>query len=241
MSKRIDIKLDQVKASVVEKLEGLKLTGGSLTLDFAKNNVDYFAVTAYFIDNNWCKQDFVLIFSPLLPGIEKTSHFVQQLLDKEPQQLSMCSHDMSKIFVTTDEGSNVSYIGGEIICRASVMWCNYCKARYSSIQELKSDASYERSLRGSGTKFAFDGKMVNKLRRNEVLRKEASKALKSPAETRWMSYYNMVEAIRSNSDLLQAAIDRLCPENEQALALMELARKPFFADYLDLLLPNCLP
>ena len=53
MSKKIEEKLEQVKAGIVLKLEVLKAEGGGITLDFAKKNVDYMAVTAHFIDYNW--------------------------------------------------------------------------------------------------------------------------------------------------------------------------------------------
>uniref|UniRef100_A0A915E9R3 Uncharacterized protein n=1 Tax=Ditylenchus dipsaci TaxID=166011 RepID=A0A915E9R3_9BILA len=53
MSKRIDYKLEAVKLDVMTKMELLKTNGGGITLDFAKKNVDYLAVTAHFGDNNW--------------------------------------------------------------------------------------------------------------------------------------------------------------------------------------------
>uniref|UniRef100_A0A915CP64 Uncharacterized protein n=1 Tax=Ditylenchus dipsaci TaxID=166011 RepID=A0A915CP64_9BILA len=52
-----------------------------------------------------------------------------------------------------------------------------------------------------------------------------SKALKSPAETRWLSFYTMVEAISVHRNLLEEEIEKVCPENEQAVALVELAKK----------------
>uniref|UniRef100_A0A915CMZ1 Uncharacterized protein n=1 Tax=Ditylenchus dipsaci TaxID=166011 RepID=A0A915CMZ1_9BILA len=53
MSKRIDAKLEGVKVDVLTKLEQLKSIGRGLTQDFAKKNVDYLAVTAHIVDNNW--------------------------------------------------------------------------------------------------------------------------------------------------------------------------------------------
>uniref|UniRef100_A0A915DUF8 Transposase n=1 Tax=Ditylenchus dipsaci TaxID=166011 RepID=A0A915DUF8_9BILA len=110
LSKRIGAKLDLVKVDVVAKLDQLKKTGGGLTLDFAKKDVDYLApTTSHFFKY---KQDFVLVFTSLLPGVKKTSH-VQQFIAEELDQLDIERNDFSKFFVTTDEGSNVSSVGGE--------------------------------------------------------------------------------------------------------------------------------
>uniref|UniRef100_A0A915CQF7 Uncharacterized protein n=1 Tax=Ditylenchus dipsaci TaxID=166011 RepID=A0A915CQF7_9BILA len=94
LSKRIGAKLDLVKVDVVAKLDQLKKTGGGLTLDFAKKDVDYLApTTSHFFRY---KQDFVLVFTPLLPGVKKTSQYVQQLIAMELEQLDIERNDFSK-------------------------------------------------------------------------------------------------------------------------------------------------
>uniref|UniRef100_A0A915DJC1 RNase H type-1 domain-containing protein n=1 Tax=Ditylenchus dipsaci TaxID=166011 RepID=A0A915DJC1_9BILA len=168
ISKRIDIKLNQVEASVVEKLQGLKLTGGGITVDFANKNVDYFAVTAHFIDNTcncWIKSCSSWLYA------------------------AMICH----IFVTTDEGSNVSYIGVEnhfpYLCHVGATIAKHATGPYKNSSLML--------------------------------------AMKEACEEVELSLH----LIENGSN------HRLCPENEQALALIKLAKKPFISDYLNLLLP----
>uniref|UniRef100_A0A915DUM2 HAT C-terminal dimerisation domain-containing protein n=1 Tax=Ditylenchus dipsaci TaxID=166011 RepID=A0A915DUM2_9BILA len=71
-------------------------------------------------------------------------------------------------------------------------------------------------------------KWVNKLRQDERPMKEASSALKSPAETRWLSYFMMVEALLGNFDCLRNAVLRISPANKTAFALLDLTSKNFF-------------
>uniref|UniRef100_A0A915CXJ7 HAT C-terminal dimerisation domain-containing protein n=1 Tax=Ditylenchus dipsaci TaxID=166011 RepID=A0A915CXJ7_9BILA len=203
MSKRIDDKLEGVKDDVLVKMELLKNIGGGITLDFAKKNVDYLAATAHFVDNNWCKQDFVIAFSPFSPSVKKTSLYVQKLLSEELQRLGTQDRDMSKLFVTTDEGSNVCCLGGKnhmpCMCHVGATIAKRATRPYKisdlSNQMEETCAEVEVSLH-------LMEKWVNKLRQNEELRNAASKALKSPAEIRWLSYFNMVEAILNNIDMV---------------------------------------
>uniref|UniRef100_A0A915CYZ9 Uncharacterized protein n=1 Tax=Ditylenchus dipsaci TaxID=166011 RepID=A0A915CYZ9_9BILA len=104
-----------VKDAMMGKLSCLKQFGGGLTLDFAKRQVDFIAVTAHFLDSNWVKNDFVALFSPLPIGMIKTSENVK-------------------------------------------IW------------------------------------------QNDQIRLKAGFALKSPVQTRWLSYFNMVVAFLQNWD-----------------------------------------
>uniref|UniRef100_A0A915ED64 HAT C-terminal dimerisation domain-containing protein n=1 Tax=Ditylenchus dipsaci TaxID=166011 RepID=A0A915ED64_9BILA len=112
LSSRLDTALESVKEGIVKKLATLKTNGGSLTLDFAKNQVDYIAVTAHFIDDDWKKDDFVLLFEPLPLGMTKTSNNVRFLVEEKLSELGMSAEDQRKLYITTDEGSNVDKLGG---------------------------------------------------------------------------------------------------------------------------------
>uniref|UniRef100_A0A915E4H0 Transposase n=1 Tax=Ditylenchus dipsaci TaxID=166011 RepID=A0A915E4H0_9BILA len=202
MSKRIDAKLEGVKVDVLTKFEQLKSIGGGLTLDFAKKNVDHLAVTANFVDNNCCKQDFVIAFSRLPPSVKKTSLYVQKLLSEQLQEIGIQARDMSNLFVTTDEGSNVCCLGGEnhmpCICHIGATIAKRATRPYK-ISDLSSQM--EEACAEVEVSLHLMEKWVNKLRQNEELRNAASKALKWPAETRWLSYFNMVEALCNNIDV----------------------------------------
>uniref|UniRef100_A0A915CXP5 Uncharacterized protein n=1 Tax=Ditylenchus dipsaci TaxID=166011 RepID=A0A915CXP5_9BILA len=70
------------------------------------------AVTAHYINSSWKKIDFVLAFAPLPSGLKKTSGNVKALVASEMNELGISEVDSSKMFITTDEGSNVSPLGG---------------------------------------------------------------------------------------------------------------------------------
>uniref|UniRef100_A0A915CP10 Uncharacterized protein n=1 Tax=Ditylenchus dipsaci TaxID=166011 RepID=A0A915CP10_9BILA len=144
---------------------------------------------------------------------------------------------MSNLFVTTDEGSNVCclgvknympcmyHIGATIANRATRPY--KISDLSSQMEEACAEVEVSLHLMEKWSQVEF--------RQNEELRNAASKALKSPAETRWLSYFNMVEALCNNIDVFEAAVNRICPEYEPALALLEIAKKPFFRDYLTVL------
>uniref|UniRef100_A0A915ESM3 Uncharacterized protein n=1 Tax=Ditylenchus dipsaci TaxID=166011 RepID=A0A915ESM3_9BILA len=186
MSKRIDAKLEGVKVDVLTKFEQLKSIGGGLTLDFAKKNVDHLAVTANFVDNNWSLQARLCdcLFA-LPPSVKKTSLHVQKLLSEQLQEIGIQARDMSNLFVTTDEGSNVCCLGGEnhmpCICHIGATIAKRATRPYK-ISDLSSQM--EEACAEVEVSLHLMEKWVNKLRQNEEVRNAASKALKSPAETR---------------------------------------------------------
>uniref|UniRef100_A0A915DXS6 Uncharacterized protein n=1 Tax=Ditylenchus dipsaci TaxID=166011 RepID=A0A915DXS6_9BILA len=72
ISRQIDDACSTVQNHVSTDVSNLMLFGGGLTLDFAKNRVDYIAVTGYYIGHNWQKKNMVLLFEPV-PGMQKTA------------------------------------------------------------------------------------------------------------------------------------------------------------------------
>uniref|UniRef100_A0A915EK94 Uncharacterized protein n=1 Tax=Ditylenchus dipsaci TaxID=166011 RepID=A0A915EK94_9BILA len=89
-------RMQSVKDEVSIKVAELKANGGGLTMDFAKNQVDYIAVTAHYINSYLQKINFVLVFAPLPSGLKKTSKNVKALITSEMNALGISSSDMSK-------------------------------------------------------------------------------------------------------------------------------------------------
>uniref|UniRef100_A0A915EHG2 Transposase n=1 Tax=Ditylenchus dipsaci TaxID=166011 RepID=A0A915EHG2_9BILA len=144
------------EVDVLTKLEQLKSIGGGLTLDFAKKNVDYLAVTAHFVDNN-CEQ---------------------------LQEIGIQARDMSNLFVTTDEGSNVCCLGGENHMPVCATLEQQLPSELPGRTNLRPVKQMEEACAEVEVSLNLMEKWVNKLRQNKELRNAASKALKSPAETR---------------------------------------------------------
>uniref|UniRef100_A0A915D739 HAT C-terminal dimerisation domain-containing protein n=1 Tax=Ditylenchus dipsaci TaxID=166011 RepID=A0A915D739_9BILA len=206
MVKRLNSSLVDAAQQIGCLVKNLKSAGGGLTMDFAKNKVDYMAVTAHFINDQWKKIDFVLVFTLLPPGMKKTSAHVQELFMEELAKFGISEVDMAKLLVTTDEGSNVSGIGGynhlPCICH---LGSTIGKRTTTLFKNSALSEEHKVACRTIEEELKKLEKVVNQLRQNEVICKMASQALKSPVQTRWMSYYNMVEALLKHRNQLLAA------------------------------------
>uniref|UniRef100_A0A915DQV4 C2H2-type domain-containing protein n=1 Tax=Ditylenchus dipsaci TaxID=166011 RepID=A0A915DQV4_9BILA len=66
ISRRIDDACSTVQNDVSTKVSNLMLFGGGLSLDFAKNRVDYLAVTGHYIGHNWQKKTWSCCLNPFL-------------------------------------------------------------------------------------------------------------------------------------------------------------------------------
>lgn len=133
---RVDQELNSIKPIVRQMCQTLCSNGGGLTLDFAKKNVDYLVVTAHYINDRWDKVNFVLAFVPVPDGLEKTCNNVRQLVRSELEGMDIREEDMNKLYITTDEGSNVAKIGGEkhvpCACHIGATMAKRCTQLYSS-------------------------------------------------------------------------------------------------------------
>ncbi|KAI1693991.1 hypothetical protein DdX_20347 [Ditylenchus destructor] len=72
--------MEKLKGDLLQHIQQLNDNGGSLTLDFCKNGVDYLAVTAHYISDAWEKINFIILFSPLPGTMKKTTNNIQQLI-----------------------------------------------------------------------------------------------------------------------------------------------------------------
>uniref|UniRef100_A0A915EQS8 HAT C-terminal dimerisation domain-containing protein n=1 Tax=Ditylenchus dipsaci TaxID=166011 RepID=A0A915EQS8_9BILA len=205
-------------------------------MDFAKNKVDYMAVTAHFINDQWKKIDFVLVFTSLPPGMKKTSAHVQELFMEELAKFGISEVDMAKLLVTTDEGSNVSGIGGynhlPCICH---LGSTIGKRTTTLFKNSALSEEHKVACRTIEEELKKLEKVVNQLRRNEVICKMASQALKSPVQTRWMSYYNMVEALLKHRNQLLAAVEEHDSSNWERM--FELLNRGYWKNYIKVLKP----
>uniref|UniRef100_A0A915CWB9 Uncharacterized protein n=1 Tax=Ditylenchus dipsaci TaxID=166011 RepID=A0A915CWB9_9BILA len=66
----------------------------------------------HFIDDDWTKSDFVLLFEPLPLGMTKTSNNVRFLVEEKLSEIGISAEDQRNLYITTDEGSNVDKLGG---------------------------------------------------------------------------------------------------------------------------------
>ena len=71
------------------------------------------------------------------------------------------------------------------------------------------------------------------LRQTEHIRAVVGKALKSPVQTRWLSYYNMVLALKENCHLL----DEFEEAYSSVAKLLDISRLGYFKEYLGILKP----
>ncbi|KAI1728321.1 hypothetical protein DdX_00492 [Ditylenchus destructor] len=76
----------------MQHIQRLNDTGGSLTLDFCKNGVDYLAVTAHYISNSWKKINFIILFSPVPGSMKKTTRNIQELILDDLSQYGITSN-----------------------------------------------------------------------------------------------------------------------------------------------------
>ncbi|KAI1690862.1 hypothetical protein DdX_22256 [Ditylenchus destructor] len=175
------------KIDLMQHIQRLNDTGGSLTLDFCKNGVDYLAVTAHYISNSWKKINFIILFSPVPGSMKKTTRNSQELILDDLSQYGITSNDFNKFFITTDEGSNVLPLGGQnhVSCLAHIGSTLAKRTtniyRFSTLQE-------DTKLICSQVKdsLAKMQKLVGKLKENDLVMSTASKALKFPVETRYL-------------------------------------------------------
>lgn len=103
----IDKELADKMPYVQKMCRTLCSNGGGITLDFAKRDVDYLAVTAHVIDDQWQKIDFVIAFIPMPYGFVKTSPNVRTLVEVELFGMGITTNELQKLFITTDEGKNL--------------------------------------------------------------------------------------------------------------------------------------
>uniref|UniRef100_A0A915DVD5 arginine kinase n=1 Tax=Ditylenchus dipsaci TaxID=166011 RepID=A0A915DVD5_9BILA len=199
ISNRVEDALKSVKNEVSMKVAQLKASGGGLTMDFAKNQVDFIAVTAHYINSNWQKINFVLVFAPLPSGLKKTSENVKALIASEMNELGISNTDMSKMFVTTDEGSNVCQLGGSKH--------QSCMCHVGSTMAKRTTRPYRNNALSEEVKNACKEvesalkcveKLIGKLRLVDQIKNDAGSALRSPVETRWLSYYVMIQSLIKN-------------------------------------------
>ncbi|KAI1693284.1 hypothetical protein DdX_20747 [Ditylenchus destructor] len=80
------------KIDLMQHIQRLNDTGGSLTLDFCKNGVDYLAVTAHYISNSWKKINFIILFSPVPGSMKKTTRNIQELILDDLSQYGITSN-----------------------------------------------------------------------------------------------------------------------------------------------------
>uniref|UniRef100_A0A915DVH7 HAT C-terminal dimerisation domain-containing protein n=1 Tax=Ditylenchus dipsaci TaxID=166011 RepID=A0A915DVH7_9BILA len=228
LSSRLDTALESVKEGIVKKLATLKTNGGSLTLDFAKNQVDYIAVTAHFIDDDWKKDDFVLLFEPLPLGMTKTSNNVRFLVEEKLSELGMSAEDQRKLYITTDEGSNVDKLGGHnhvpCICHIGATIAKHTTVPYKKNCVLSNEV-----------KIAIAEVEGDLKSQNDQIKAKASAALRMPVETRWFSYYKMVSAAFKNRELLEEVIGEFSPSYATHLCL--LLSRIRLREYLEVLKP----
>uniref|UniRef100_A0A915D4J2 Transposase n=1 Tax=Ditylenchus dipsaci TaxID=166011 RepID=A0A915D4J2_9BILA len=115
MSQKVEKTVEeQSEIMIAQHISQMKKHGGGLTLDFAKKQVDYLAVTAHFVNDNWKLVDMVLLFTPFPSCTKKTSENVRLLVVEELEKLGIGSVNLKKLFITTDEGSNLAKLGGSM-------------------------------------------------------------------------------------------------------------------------------
>uniref|UniRef100_A0A915EFZ7 Uncharacterized protein n=1 Tax=Ditylenchus dipsaci TaxID=166011 RepID=A0A915EFZ7_9BILA len=67
------------------------------------------------------KVDMVLLFTPFPSCTKKTSENVRLLVVEELEKLGIGSVNLKKLFITTDEGSNLARLGGSSIKSACLI------------------------------------------------------------------------------------------------------------------------
>ncbi|KAI1699070.1 putative zinc finger BED domain-containing protein 1-like [Ditylenchus destructor] len=198
---------------------------------------------AHYISDAWEKINFIILFSPLAGTMKKTTKNIQQLILEDLSNYGITSEHYDKFFITTDEGSNVLPLGGKnhVSCLAHI-GSTFAKRttniyRYSTLDD---DAKLICSLvNGSLAKMQ---KCVGKLKEHDKVMTIASKALKFPVETRYLSHYNMINSAiqqcRSTGlDFLKSAYEQCQGLQELSELIAMIENEGCFKDYLTVLKP----
>uniref|UniRef100_A0A915CP82 Uncharacterized protein n=1 Tax=Ditylenchus dipsaci TaxID=166011 RepID=A0A915CP82_9BILA len=142
LSKRIGAKLDLVKVDVVAKIGPAKENRRRTDLGLCEKDVDYLApTTSHFFRY---KQDFVLVFTPLLPGVKKTSQYVQH---SKLEQLDIERNDFSKFFCDNrTKGPMLALSREESSALFYAIWFYYRKALLLGLTKIRVWTSVHKKL-----------------------------------------------------------------------------------------------
>uniref|UniRef100_A0A915EUP2 Uncharacterized protein n=1 Tax=Ditylenchus dipsaci TaxID=166011 RepID=A0A915EUP2_9BILA len=186
----------------------------------------------------WQKINFVLAFAPLLSGLKKTSINVKAMIASKINELGISNTDMSKMFVTTDEGSNVCQLGGSkhqpCMCHVGSTMANRttCPYKNNALSEEVKNACKE-------VKSAFKcvEKLIGKLRLVDQIKNDAGSALRPPVETRWIFYRVMIQSSIKNKEMLKAATENFGQQIASAATLLKFVDLNLFEEYLCVIEP----
>uniref|UniRef100_A0A915CXM8 Uncharacterized protein n=1 Tax=Ditylenchus dipsaci TaxID=166011 RepID=A0A915CXM8_9BILA len=103
-----------------------------------QKQVDYLAVTAHFVNDNWLGNWWIWsCYSLRFLHAQKDQRECASLVVEELEKLGIGSVNLKKLFITTDEGSNLAKLGGSNASNLHVSSrLNHCKAFDKAIQEL---------------------------------------------------------------------------------------------------------